>query len=316
MGIWEDLQEGWQNFQNWLNSVGQVLNESYGQLGQGLMSGLMWLGSKIKDAFEWIHDGLVFVGTKLKEAYEILAEWVNTGLQWIGAGFSWLGANFYKFGHWMYNGIVASLKWTITTIKAVFNWFGKVLSSVWNGLCSLPATFAEGFNDFINDFALGLRSKLKMLIFVNTTIPIMGRQIESIPQRMSESKDMWGMLGAVVAPFITPIATMVLSEAMDNMIPKPSSKRITMFPGFNIPEVFTESLTMEMPEEMPDPEMVKETVPPVYETPGTIPYTMAGYKAEGDKGAGIGLQYEIILESINQAVKNNGIGIDYELILE
>lgn len=315
MGILDEIQEGWERYSDWLGSIGQTLSETWGQLAQAIMAGLTWIGSKIKDAFEWIYKGLVWLGDKLKEAYEILAEYVNTGLQWLGAGFSWLGANFYKLGHWIYNGIVVFWKWVITSVKAVLNWFGRVLSSIWNGLCSLPSAFVGGFNDFINDFALGLRGKFKSLVFVNTTIPIMTKQIERIPERMSGAESIWGIVGAVIAPFVTPLATMVLAETMDSMIPRPASKKINILPPMVIPEIFIESLTMDAPDEELDPEMVMPEEFPVYETPGTIPYTAAGYVPKKEQGAGIGMQYDVKLEYGMQASKICGLKTEYEVTL-
>lgn len=316
MGIDEEVQEGWERFKNWLGSIGQTLSDTWGQLAQGIYSGLAWVGSKIKDAFEWIYKGLVSIGEKLKEAYQALAEFINTGLQWIGAGFSWLGANFYKFGHWLYNGVVVLVKWIIVGTKAVINWFARVLSAMWNGLCSIPNLFVSGFNDFINDFALGLRSKFKLLIFVNTTIPIMGKQIERIPERMSEAKSTWGIIGAIIAPFITPIATYALAETLDNIVPKPSSQKVNLFFAPTIPEIFTESLDIPIPEELPEPEMVMETIPSIFETVGAIPFTAAGYTPEGEKAAGIGMQYELLVDYGLQAFRSCGIGISKDIQLE
>jgi len=316
MGTWEDLQTGWQSFQNWLGSIGQTLSETYGQLSQGILSGLMWLGSKFYEAFEWIYNGLVWIADRLKEAYETLSEWVSTGLQWIGAGLSWLGANFYKLGHWIYNGVVTFVRWVIIALKAIYNWFAGALASIWNGLCSLPSTFVEGFNDFINSFVLSAREKFKSLMFVNLTIPIMGKQIERIPERVSEAKSMWGMAGAILTPFVTPLATLVLSEVIDAMVPRPSSTNITIFPTMFLPELTPASLEVSLPDEPVDPDMVVQPEPLIYETPGAIPYTAAGYTAEGEQGAGIGLAYEITVDYGGQVSKSCGIGLSHECFLE
>lgn len=294
MGVWEDLQEGWSKFDDWLGTIGQILSETYGQLGQGIMSGLMWIGSKIKDAFEWLYDGMVWLGNKFKEALDKLSEWITCGLQWIGSGLSWIGQNLSNFGHWLYNGILAGIRWILNAFSTVLNWIGGLLSSIWNSLCNIPATFIEGFNVMISSWTTSLRGKFKNLFIVNTMIPALGHGIENLTQKPS--------LGAVLGLIITPLASVVIAEVLDTMIPRPESKTITIFPAMSLP-------TWESP-------VVEVDFPPEEEPPqdtGVMEFPSIGYYPSKDGFGSIRTTYEIKCDYGRQRTGDAEIGIEYEL---
>lgn len=294
MGVWEDLQDGWSRFDDWLGTIGQILSETYGQLGQGIMSGLMWIGSKIKDAFEWLYDGMVWLGNRFKEAWDKLSEWVTCGLQWIGSGLSWVGQNLYNFGHWLYNGILAAIRWILNAFSTVLNWIGGVLSSIWNALCNIPATFIEGFNVMISSWTTSLRGKFKSLFIVNTMIPAVGHGIENLSQKPS--------IGGVIGLVLTPLASVIIAEVLDGMIPKPESQTITIFPPMTLPKWESPAVDVDFPAEPDAPEQT-----------GVMEFPSTGYYAFKDGVASIGTSYEIENEYGSQKVGSSGIGIEYEL---
>lgn len=294
MGVWEDLQDGWSKFDDWLGTIGQILSETYGQLGQGIMSGLMWIGSKIKDAFEWLYDGMVWMGNKFKEAWDKLSEWVTCGLQWIGSGLSWVGQNLYNFGHWLYNGILAAIRWILNAFSTVLNWIGNVLSSIWNALCNIPATFIEGFNVMISSWTTSLRGKFKNLFIVNTMIPAVGHGIENLSQKPS--------VGGVIGLFLTPLASVIIAEVLDTMIPKPESQTITIFPPMTLPTWESPAVEVDFPPEEEAPEQT-----------GVMEFPSTGYEASKDGVASIGTSYEIDNQYGGQKFGSSGIGIEYEL---
>lgn len=294
MGVWEDLQEGWDRFEDWLGSIGQTVSETYGQLGQGIMSGLMWVGSKIKDAFEWVYDGMVWIGNKFKEAWSKLSEWVTCGLQWIGSGLSWIGQNIYNFGHWLYNGIVAAVRWILNAFTTLLNWIASILSSLWNALCNLPSTFVHGFNTMISSWITSIRGKFKDLFIVNTAIPAIGKGIENLSQKPS--------IGGVVGLFLTPVASMFAAEVLDAVIPKPASKTVTIFPEMELPQWLNPAVEVDMPAEPDAPEPT-----------GLMGSPSVGYKPDLDAVSGIGTTYDIECEYLNQKVMSNAVVVNYSL---
>ena len=294
MGTWEDLQEGWNRFDGWLGSIGQTLSETYGQLGQGIMNGLMWIGSKIKDALEWIYDGLVWMGNKFKEAWDKLSEWVTCGLQWIGSGLSWVGQNIYNFGHWLYNGIVTAIRWILGGFSTVLNWIASVLSSLWNALCSLPSLFIESFNVMISSWITGIRGKFKDLFIVNTAIPAIGKGIDNLSQQPS--------IGGVIGLIATPFVSILIAEVLDAIIPTPHSKTIMIFPKLEIPTWTQEDIVVDLPVEPAAPEQT-----------GLIEFPSIGYKPDLDAVSGLKIAYDVECEYLNQTMRNNALMADYSL---
>jgi len=305
MGFWEDIQAGWSNFVDWLGGIGQSLSDTYGQLGQGIFSGLAWLGEKIKDALEWMYKGLAWLGDKLWEGLKTLGSYASQGLQWIGSGLTWVGEQLYNFGTWLYNGIISTLHWVLRGLGTIFNWIATVLSSIWNALCGIPNTFVSGFNAFFTSMVVGFREKFKMLFFVNTAIPSMGHQLEAMPKMFAEKPSFERLIGTVGGLILAPIASYAVAEVLDSVIPTPHTEPITLFPALELPEWTAESAIMDVPEE--------ETAPV---SPGYIPPTAPEYNPTPEAGAGVGTSYEVKREAGRQGWADSGVGTSYEVTLE
>lgn len=305
MGLLEEIQAGWSSFTDWLGSIGQTLSDTYGQLGQGLYSGLAWLGEKIKDAFEWLYNGLAWLGDKLWEGLKTLGHYASIGLQWIGSGLSWLGAHVFEAFRWLYNGVVTALHWILRGLGKIFNWMASILSSIWNGLRSIPNAFVSGFNAFFTSMVVGFREKFKMLFFVNTAIPTIGHQIEAMPRMFAEKPSFERLIGTVGGLILAPIASYAVAEVLDSVIPTPHTEPLTLFPVLELPEWTAESAVIEVPE---------EEVAPV--SPGYIPPTAPEYNPTPEAQAGVGTSYVIKLDTGKQGWADNTIETTYEITLE
>jgi hypothetical protein len=283
----EDFLATAQAFVNWLSGIGQTLSETWGQLGLGIFAGLRWLGDKIYEALEWIYNSMVWFANQLRSALEAVGQWLWNGLQWIGAGLSWIGAQLYSFGNWIYNSVISFLHWVWSGIQSIINWFASTLASIWNLLSQIPASFVTGFNEFFTNMVVSFREKFKMLFFVNTAIPAITKQIETIPKTITDGllseNPMKGIITPVLGLIATPVVSLMAAEILDSIVPKPASQTINLFPAIEIPMWTPTIVEISKPEEEPIPEYL-EPIPPA---PG-------GYTAEKTQVSGMGT--EVLVE--------------------
>jgi len=294
-GILTQLQTAWEQFTNWLGSIGQTLNETYGQLGQGILSGLVWLGERIRDAFDLIKSGLEWLANKLREAYEALAQWVWNGLQWIGSGLSWIGANIYKFGQWVYTTVVDGIGWIIKALENAWNWFVQQLLRIWNALCGIPNSFVTAFNEWFNNMIKLLRNKLLDLIVVNITVPAMLKSIEEVPERLWKANSFLDVLKAIAPPFLMPIFGAAAGKILDAILPVPHSQTVPVFFPLGLPQIAPANYPLTKVETVEKPEPVKSTDIVGYEQEGSLAFDQ-NYETQPSKTAGgLGVTYDVEL---------------------
>jgi len=275
--LYEAIVTAWSNFVDWLSGIGQTLNETYGQLGAGIVGGLSALANAIIQFFQSVYDAIVYFSNAVQNALNTLASWISGGLSYIGTGISKIGESLYQFGLQIWNGIVDFVNGFISVIENGINWLINQFMNVYNTVRDWITSTLNGFNTWWTNLIISIRNKIKMTIKTDIMMYFTWKSFD----KMTEAKGIFDFIRPIGVLFTSAIMGEIFANVVDTVLPTPSTEPIPLIPTIELPEVTLSPVSI--------PRLSYGGTP---SQPSPMPPVYVGYIPIIDMDVGIGCEYE------------------------
>ena len=156
----------------------------------------------------------------------------------------------YNFGQWLWNGVLWVAKIISEIPTRIFNAVVDAFNNLFSNVETYFNNLRNSINSFITSLAIRARTKLKQILISNLTIYATWKYAEVQIKK--------GSLGGIIKiPLITLgtyFISYIIAEAVDQLIPVPSTTNYEFIPPITLPKVEIPSVS---PIEVPTPEAPK-----------------------------------------------------------